>query len=97
MCEQHGIEHRLIKPYTRYTNGMIERFNGRIADMLKATRFTCSAELEKTLLTYADTYVRFIPQKALGHKTPLEALHQWYDTDPECFRDRPANLPRPDS
>ena len=97
VCEQHGIEHRLIKPYTPRTNGMIERFNGRIAEILKTTRFPSSAELEKILLTYADTYVRFIPQKALGHKTPLEALHEWYQTDPECFRDRPGNLPRPDT
>lgn len=97
VCEQHAIEHRLIKPYTPRTNGMIERFNGRIADILKATRFASSAELQKTLLTYADTYVRFIPQKALGHKTPLEALHQWYETDPQCFRQRPPKLPRPDN
>lgn len=96
VCEQHAIEHRLIKPYTPRTNGMIERFNGRIADILKATRFTSSAELQKTLLTYADTYVSFIPQKALGHKTPLEALHQWHHSGPQCFRERPAKLPRPD-
>jgi transposase InsO family protein len=26
----HGIEHRLIKPRRPQTNGMVERFNGRI-------------------------------------------------------------------
>ncbi|CAD7855780.1 MAG: hypothetical protein, partial [Olavius algarvensis Gamma 1 endosymbiont] len=31
--------HRLIKPRTPQTNGMIERFNGRIADVLRTHRF----------------------------------------------------------
>ena len=95
-CKDHGIEHRLIKPYTPRTKGMVERFNGRIADIIKTSRFASSTELEKGLLTYADTYVRMIPQKALGHKTPLEALHHWHEKAPECFRARPPNFPRPD-
>ena len=30
-----GIEHRLTKPRTPRTNDMVERFNGRIADVLR--------------------------------------------------------------
>jgi transposase InsO family protein len=30
--QQFNIEHRLIKPRTPRTNGMVERFNGRIAE-----------------------------------------------------------------
>jgi hypothetical protein len=30
---------------------MIERFNSRIADIIKTTRFASSAQLEKALLT----------------------------------------------
>jgi transposase InsO family protein len=33
-CRQFDIEHRLIKPRTPQTNGMVKRFNGRIADIL---------------------------------------------------------------
>ena len=76
---------------------MIERFNCRIAHIIKTTRFASSTELEKSLLTYAESYVRTIPQKALGHKTPLEVLDQWYQKPPECFRSRPPNFPRPDN
>lgn len=39
LCAEHGIEHRLTKPRRPQTNGMVERFNGRIADVLRTHRF----------------------------------------------------------
>jgi transposase InsO family protein len=39
LCQELGIEHRLTKPRTPKTNGMVERFNGRISDVLKTHRF----------------------------------------------------------
>jgi transposase InsO family protein len=38
-CQELSIEHRLTKPRTPRTNGMVERFNGGIADVLKTYRF----------------------------------------------------------
>jgi len=35
-CAEHGIEHRLIKPRKPQTNGMAERFNGRIKENCSA-------------------------------------------------------------
>ncbi len=29
-CREHGVEHRKTRPYTPRTNGMAERFNGRV-------------------------------------------------------------------
>jgi transposase InsO family protein len=29
-CRRHGVEHRKTRPYTPRTNGMAERFNGRV-------------------------------------------------------------------
>jgi transposase InsO family protein len=37
-CQADGIEHRLIKPGGPQTNGMVERFNGRISDVLATRR-----------------------------------------------------------
>ena len=46
LCQELGIEHRLTKPRTPRTNGMVERFNGRIADVLKTHRFSSGEDLE---------------------------------------------------
>ena len=52
LCRELGIEHRLTKPRTPRTNGMVERFNGRIADVLKTHRFNSREDMEQTLLRY---------------------------------------------
>ena len=49
-CAQHGIEHRLIKPKHPQTNGMIERFNGRVAEVLKSTTFISARHLETIMV-----------------------------------------------
>ena len=37
-CKAIKVEHRLTKPRTPQTNGRLERFNGRINDLLQTTR-----------------------------------------------------------
>jgi transposase InsO family protein len=96
VCARHGIEHRLIQPWKPQTNGMVERFNGRITNELAATRFANSAELREALLGYGRMYVEHIPQRVLGHRTPLESLRAWYKTHTQLFRVDPSNLPGPD-
>ena len=49
LCHELGIEHRLTKPYSPQTNGMVERFNGRIADILRTNRFRDGEDLEETI------------------------------------------------
>ncbi len=85
LCQAHGIEHRLIKPGRPQTNGMVERFNGRIAEILQTTRFDSSKDLKQTLLNYREVYNHHIPQRALGHVTPIQALKQWQQKRPEIF------------
>jgi transposase InsO family protein/transposase-like protein len=95
-CSSHQIDHRLIKPRHPQTNGMVERFNGRIAELLRATRFDSSADLEATLMRYQHTYNHYIPQKALGHIAPIEKLKEYYSQSPELFRVKPINHQGPD-
>ena len=73
LCKQFDIEHRLIPPRHPQTNGMVERFNGRISDIVDQTRFGSAAELESTLRNYVKIYNHNIPQRALKHQTPIQA------------------------
>jgi transposase InsO family protein len=96
-CTTHAIEHRLIKPRHPQTNGMVERFNGRISEVLATTRFCSSEHLNTTLTRYAAIYNHSIPQRNLGHITPTEALRRWYEQQPDLFHADPHNLPGPDN
>ena len=84
-CIAQGIEHRLIPPRHPQTNGMVERFNGRISEIVKQTRFASAQELELTLTNYLNTYNHHIPQRALNHLSPVEALQSWSTKSPNLF------------
>ena len=93
LCQALGIEHRLTKPRTPQTNGMVERFNGRIQDVLNTHRFRSGQDLEQTLLRYVALHNHQLPQSALKSKTPLQAMKDWYATHPHLFVKRPYDRP----
>ena len=97
VCAIHNIEHRLIKPRHPQTNGMVERFNGRIEDILGQTRFTSASHLKDSLLKYNQLYNHHIAQKSLGHSTPIQALKSWQKTHPNLFKKSVYNLTGPDT
>ena len=49
LCQALGIEHRLTKPKTPQTNGMVERFNRRLSQVLRSHHFNSAEDLEKIL------------------------------------------------
>lgn len=55
-------------------NGMVERFNKRIPDILKRTTFESTLDLNRTIDKYHLVYNQHITQRALGHITPLEKM-----------------------
>ena len=91
LCKQFQIEHRLIPPRHPQTNGMVERFNGRISEIVNQTRFGSAAELESTLRNYVKIYNHNIPQRALQHQTPIQALKAWQEKRPNLFVKRVYN------
>ncbi|WP_027961494.1 integrase core domain-containing protein, partial [Halomonas halodenitrificans] len=95
-CQAHGIEHRLIKPGRPQTNGMVERFNGRISDVLSTRRYVSGEDLEQTLKRYAWLYNHHIPQKALHHQSPIAVMKEWQIKRPELFTKRVVNHTGPD-
>lgn len=96
-CHEHQIEHRLIKPAHPQTNGMVERFNGRISDILKSTHFPSSKALAETIAHYLRIYNYHIPQKNIGHQTPIMKLKEWQKLEPELFKKRVYDLSGLDS
>lgn len=97
LCEALGIEHRLTRPRTPQTNGMVERFNGRIEQVLRSHHFNSSEDLEKTLLRYVWLYNQHLPQKALNHEAPIQAMKRWQQSHPHLFQKSVRNHPGPDT
>jgi transposase-like protein len=89
LCASHKIDHRLTRPYRPQTNGLVERFNRRIAEAIGREPKRGSAR--RTFVSHADRDAflnRFVANynrtrlKCLGYLAPLEAL---------------ANLPGPNT
>lgn len=93
LCEALGIEHRLTKPRTPQTNGMVERFNGRISDILKTHHFNSGEDLAESLHRYVFLYNHQLPQSALASKAPIQAMKDWFISNPELFHRRPYDRP----
>lgn len=64
---------------------MVERFNGRISDLWATTHFRSREDLQSTLERYVKLYNDHLPQRALGHQTPLQAMQSWREKQPELF------------
>ena len=84
ICTKNKIEHRLTKPYHPQTNGMVERFNRRIAEALRnhppagtnagKNRFKNHDERNAFLNQLVADYNR-TRLKCLKYQSPLEALN----------------------
>jgi transposase-like protein len=81
LCKQRGIEHRLTRPYHPQTNGLVERFNRRIAEAIgredkrgSARRtFTDHADRDAFIGKFVHDYNR-TRLKCLGYQAPIQAL-----------------------
>ena len=67
---------------------MVERFYGRISDLVKQTSFASAANLDATLYQYMTAYNHRIPPRALNLQSPIQALKRWQIDKPELFGKR---------
>jgi hypothetical protein len=81
-CADLGIAHRLAAHSHPQINGMVERFSGRIEEVLQSHHFHSTEDLETTLHRYVLVCDQQLPQSALGSKTPLQGMKDWRKLKP---------------
>jgi transposase-like protein len=96
-CEQENIDHRLTKPHTPKTNGMVEKVNDTIknATILKEEyidKNEMDASLKKFLLFYILYRRHGGLYKELKVRTPMQAVEAWYKLKPELFKKSPKEF-----
>ena len=74
-CAELTVPHRQTKAYTPQTNGMVERFNGRIASEVLGINVAGHADLETLLTSFNQAYNRRRQRVLLGH-SPIEKVEQ---------------------
>jgi transposase-like protein len=82
LCAGCNIRHRLTRPFRPQTNGMVERFNRRLAEHLDRIphntaghhkRFASPADRDRYLRTFVHDYNR-TRLRCLGYRAPAETL-----------------------
>src|SRR3954462_1486891 len=74
-CRDLGIEHRKTKPYTPRTNGMVERFNGRVQREVLGITVAGHRDLERLLEGFNSAY-NARRQRVLGGKSPADIVRE---------------------
>ena len=83
VCRRRGIVHKLTRPFTPQTNGMVERFNRRLAEILREAprtggnggknRFASAAQRADYIHAFVDAYNR-TRLRCIDYQAPLERL-----------------------
>jgi transposase InsO family protein len=97
ICTKENIEHRLTKPFTPKTNGMVERLNKTIKEnTIKLHQYEnleqMQADLGQFILTYNTIRRHGSLRKELNVKTPLKAIYKWYELEPDIFKETPIDF-----
>jgi len=91
VCREHGIEHRLTKPYHPWTNGQAERMNRTVKDAtVKVFHSETLASLSAHVLTFVTAYNFAKPLKGLRWRTPFQAICDAWTRDPAPVQDQLA-------
>jgi len=75
VCAELGAEYRHTRPYSPQTNGMVERFNGRVGSEVLGITIWSHAQLEQLLRGFNAAY-NARRQRVLDGKTPDEVVKE---------------------
>ena len=93
-CTKLGVSHRKTRPYTPQTNGMVERFNGRVQSEVLGITIHNHADLEQLLEGFNQAY-NARRQRVLKGKSPDTVLTERLKAAPElanpCYKPPPKD------
>jgi len=97
ICSQNNIDHRLTKPGTPKTNGMVERVNGTIKNnTIKKYNYENIEQINSDLMRFVVFYNLYRRhgslRKELNVKTPYDAIEKWFEINPEIFNQNPLQF-----
>jgi transposase InsO family protein len=93
VCREHGIEHKLTRPYHPWTNGQAERMNRTVKDAtVKAFHYPDLDSLKAHVLAFVAAYNFAKHLKRLRWRTPFQAVCDAWTRDPAPFRIDPRHL-----
>jgi transposase InsO family protein len=87
VCDEHGIRHRLAKPYHPWTNGQALRMNRAVKEAtIKAFHYPDLEALKAHVLAFVRAYNFAKHLKALRWRTPFQAVCDAWTKDPSIFK-----------
>jgi transposase len=97
-CRQLKVQHRTTKPYTPQTNGLAERFNGRVQREVLGITISSHRDLETLLKGFNQAYNRR-RQRVLKGASPEQVVHRRLAAEPKLANRRskppdPGALPQ---
>jgi transposase InsO family protein len=92
-CRKGGVAHRTTRPYTPRTNGMVERFNGRVQREVLGITLYSHADLETVLAGFSLAY-NARRQRVLNGRSPDAVLRERLAVQPDLINSQ-ARPPDP--
>jgi transposase InsO family protein len=93
-CAELGVKYRHTKPYTPQTNGMVERFNGRVSSEVLDITIYSHRDLEQLLRGFNAAY-NARRQRVLDGKTPDEVVAERLKTKRKLASAKPCDRAGP--